>query len=476
MEVKSYILSVVISLLFCFNAFSDDNPQIITRIEIPSLMTAARKLSPLLENISPGSSSIVAVWISALAFNPALRDFDIMSPIQLIAYSLPSNERPYVEWCLVLAKKKDAICHVGQNKNRKVYVKELKEKVVLGYSEKLINGITDIPEPPIADSDLRIVTSPHSYLTTCKNSASELKGSIVSQFLHDTGKNSVDIDFLKVLQIKINYLEKILSQCSEIRLDVYLQNDRIKIISNISPLPDSGMNDFIKAQNISNQPDIQHDVVTGKPVSGVGNIILTDAAKNGILSIFKDTAIETSDNYSGEFTNILSELLDCYSGDFGFYSDVFGINSVSYIRMHCDRDKIAKLNKMFSELYSENPRGRIENLIYQLKFKDIKEIPFLKIFCKLNNNEIELLQGDIDYKNAEKIFSEYAFLGKNNFSFNNTSLLIVSYQPEKDITKSAEDMGEESLISTVSFNESTISASTEITEKKIKDIVQLYLK
>lgn len=475
MKVKSCILLLVISLLFCSNIFPGENPQIITRIEIPSLMTSARKLSPLLENISPGSSSIVAVWISALAFNPVLKDFDITSPIQLIAYSSISNEKPNVEWCLVLNKKKDGISPIIQNKKLKIYIKELKEKAVLGYSEKLVNSIAGIPEFAAADtdSDLTIVTSPHKYLTTCKDYVAELKGNIISQFLDNTGKKPADINFLKVLQVKINYLEKILKQCSEIRFDVYLQNDRIKLISNIKPLPDSGMNDFIKAQNILNQPNIQKDVIAGKPLSGIGNIILTDAAKNGILSIFKDIAIETSDNYYNDFTNILSELLDCYSGEFSFYSDISMTDSVLYMRMHCNKDKIANLNKMFSEMYSENMN--IEKLIYQLKFKDIKDIPFLRIFCKLSNDEIELLQGNVDYENAEKIFSEYAFLGKNNFSFNNTSLLIVSYQPEKDIKKSVENV-KESLISTVSFNGSTISTSTEITEKKLKNIVQLYLK
>ncbi len=451
----------VFVFIFSSNVYSADKFELLVEIRIQSLMTSAQNLTLLSENIIPGTSGAIGVAVASLAFDPKLAGFDLTSPIQLLGFGSKTAEPKELQWCIAMSpKNKDNSVTQIQDKKRTLFVKGIGERSVLSYNKGLLASIAELPsaEDVKDEYDVKAVFYPRKFIDYFPEGLSSIKKEITDMVVKKSGRGEEDLNNIKIFSIKMNELEKAVSQFVKTDININFQKDKLSINSEFFPIEGSSAETFIKAQTKKVADSNACDTGTGALIS-YGRIDLTEQLKNEILVMLKEILIETTEDYNPEITDFFSELAKGFSGDFRFRMDSFDSGSVSFLETSVSKGKCQNLKDFISasKKFKEVKKG-----IYSFSPENADKEKY-NSFINLNEKCSRIVYGKTSISPVEKLITGGISTSPEKKADADISIYAFSNDDKN---------GRKALVSSgFIFNEKTLTINMEIFEECIRKAV-----
>ncbi|OGV52021.1 MAG: hypothetical protein A2017_05625 [Lentisphaerae bacterium GWF2_44_16] len=370
---------------------------------LDSLMGLTEDAGRLAERVSPGSSLLLVMGLTAFTFDSKYKDFDLTAPISLYLYSVEGdNKESTEEWCAVFKKKGTTLPKSIKYGNETAFLKEINGNAVFSFSKKLIDSISSLPECKDEKKQLFISLSVAEYLKCCKSTFPELKKELMKSLLNSRSvPENTDISSLKSLQVKLDYAEAALRQIERLDISLSFTQDGISMKMSLAPSKNSALEKFISVQH-------SHDkklapLFSEKMITASGSLAVTEEMKNALIAMIKDIALETADDERRmEYSELLSFAVKNSSGSFSYYSDIDGGLPLSYFKLFCgnpqSRDFMKRVSK-YADMKTENSG------LYKLySFKAMGKP--MSLFSYIEDRDIVFLNGSIENKDAMGLIDE----------------------------------------------------------------------
>lgn len=420
---KMFSFAVVFILSFSLLG-AEKAPLLVGRMDVPSLMSVTEDLSRISETVSPGSSLMLVMGLTALSFDPKMKDFDLASNISLYLYLFEKDKSQVVSWAVAFNKKTAG--PLGKNDfGKNLFCKEFGDRAVLADSKELLDKLTEIPAPVAAASDddeetgISLYFKPEIYLKNCGTDYLNVKNDFLSQFSMKYQKaGESGLMRSKATRVRLEYIEKFLSQISELKTNIRIKKDGVVFKLNLIPTADSQFNAFVKKQN-GVKPELI-PFAKDKNFVASGSFILTDVIRKSASDMFRDIAFEIADDEkSNGYNEIVDAIAKNSSGNFSLFVDTAKEKSWSdaVIKLPASKDGMKKLTDIFNKKYSSMKTGT--DRFYKISDLVFGENKSLKTFCMLNDSDMLVYEGESDpagavkiiddgFKNTEPVGDEYA--------------------------------------------------------------------
>lgn len=370
---------------------------------LDSLMGLTEDAGRLAERVSPGSSLMLVMGLTALTFDNKYKDFDLTAPISLYLYSVEGdNKTSTEEWCAVFRKKGASLPKSINYGNETAFIKEIKGDAVFSFSKKLIDAISTLPEYKKEKNQLVVSLSVAEYLKCCKSTLPELKKDLMKSLLNSRSvPENTDVSSLKSLQIKLDYAEAALRQVERIDISLSFTQDGISMKIFLKAERDSALEKFVAGQ-YSHEKKIA-PLFSEKMITASGSIFVTEEMRNALIAMINDIALEMAeDEKKMEHSELLSQAVKNSSGRFSYYSDLNGVFPVSYFKLFCVNEQVKDFAGRISK-FADMKTGdsRLYNL-YSFKAKGEK----INLFSYIGEQDITFLNGSIETKDALDMINE----------------------------------------------------------------------
>ncbi|OGV37904.1 MAG: hypothetical protein A2020_10025 [Lentisphaerae bacterium GWF2_45_14] len=397
-------LFAVLAIAICLPTVRAEEPVLLGRLEMPSMMGILNNACPFMERLSPGSSAKLILGATALAFTPDLKDFDITMPAALYMYAANSGKTLDSTPVLVLTKKAEKLPPVMQITNQKVYIKVLGDKALICESKEIIDSINQLPVPDkTAENQISLSFRPAEYLKRYPRDFQEIKREITKK-IAAAGKRRLDVNGIKILNLKIAYAEKFLKQIDTISLTISAEKEKICLELTFEPTKGSTFAEFIgKQKNIAKNSATSP--VKAKLISAAGRFEITESLRKSLSDIAEDIAIEEADDESDiKYVSSLQLIFKTFDGAFSFYMDNTpsekGIFTLSSLGL---KDKNAAAEVLESLAKSSK---KINAATYALSSFLISADTESKLICSVDGNTAKIISGPLQEKDAIEKLSE----------------------------------------------------------------------
>ena len=396
-------ISRIFILFFISVNLCASEAKLLGNARLDSLMGLTEDVGRLAERVSPGSSLMLVMGLTALTFDNKYKNFDLTAPISLYLYSVEGdNKESTEEWCVVFKKKGETLAKSINYGNETAFVREINGSAVFSFSKKLIDSISSLPECKDEKKQLFISLSVAEYLKCCKSTFPELKKELMKSLLNSRSvPENTDISSLKSFQIKLDYAEAALRQVERLNISLSFTQDGISMKLLLKPSKNSALEKFVSVQH-------SHDkkiapLFNEKMITASGSLAVTEEMRNGLMSMIKDIALETAeDERRMEYSELLSFAVKNSSGNFSYYSDLEGGLPLFYFKLFCAKpqlgDFMTRVSK-YADMKTENSR------LYKLySFKAMGKP--MSLFSYTGDNDIVFLNGGIGTKDAMTLINE----------------------------------------------------------------------
>lgn len=396
-------IKILAAFLICANALAAE-PKLLGHAELSSLMNLTENLSKLAEKVSPGSSAMLVLGATALAFNPEFKDFEVTAPIDFYLYSLPGKDKNSMEWIIAPKKKGGGLPASVKIGGQKAFVKEFGDIAALSPSKKLLDSLSKLPES-LSGKDKKIIEislNPSIAMKECRQEIFELRRKIVKKNSKKDKNGKVDLAQLKSLQLKLDYLEKLLAQIAKLRIGISF-NDKASLLSvSIAPEKNSALETFIQKQNMSkgNLPPFYTD----KNATASTNLVLTKEFRKSATSIVEEIAIEQcEDEEKLRYLDLISVMSQNVEGKSSFYMNLKKGAPCARLDLFADKASMEKINKSAAEI--DNIKTKVKNL-YKLSEYKIPEAGKGTVYCFLAEKGASFASGKFTPEEAKNLISQ----------------------------------------------------------------------
>lgn len=418
--------SALFLLIFCIFSAPATEPTLIGTAEMPSMTGFLNSTAPFMEKLSPGLSAKLLLGMTALAFAPDLKDVDITQPIALYIYAMPSVKTPEPATVIVVAKKADQIPAQMQITGQQLYTKTFGNKVMLSESKNILDAISTLPEPmKIEDNQVKVFVRPADFIKNFPEDFQEFRREIVKQ-IASSGKRRLDVNGIKVLNLKLAYIEKAIEQMDSISLTISPDKEIINIDLAIKAKKDSELDQFITAQEKLTVLDPGYPP-ENKLISASGYVKMTEPFRKTLSDMAEGIAVEEADDESQmKYVSTLQLLLKTFQGTFSFYMDNLPSQNnkrftLTTLEMENEKAAAAILKSL-----SETSK-KIDDKTYSMTSIFIGPQTESKLIAFVDGKNIKILSGPLSDKEAseqfavrypliptESIVSCRALIGKDN--------------------------------------------------------------
>ncbi len=389
------------TVFFICSNMSAAQPKLIGSLELTSFMGLVQNLSPLAEKIYPGSSVKLVFGLTALTLNPEFNGLDFTSPISARLYAFGEKENPSLEWMLVFKKKgkdlPEKINIAGEN----AIVKGIGEMAAVGKSKKFLDSFSSLSIPENSDgSDFKLKINVAEYMRLFRKDFFAFRKSAVKFLAPDRLETKEGMESYKEAQVKLDYLEKVLAQISDLDLGISIKPGGISIDNKIKAEKDSALEKFVIQQKNCHKklPPLLED----KLVAGSSSIALTKPLRESIVSLVEEIAAEKcEDEEKLKYLEPLSALIKNMSGEASYFADI-NKSGLPYSCLQIDIESALKKNVERS--LAAFPATNIgAQKIYKLSSDKISDTAFSNFLCVPNKSGMALLNGPISEKEAMTI-------------------------------------------------------------------------
>ena len=270
-------ISFLLALLFTVpgRLHAEENYTVIAEATIPGLIESAQSISRFSDQVSPGSSLILAGGVIALSFQ--LHDIILSSDLRILLYADSSgkNPAPLIAFIANPAGSKTT-SKIKFNKFN-FPSKKIGDKIFIAENSNLLNAIKALPPELKTDKDLIIKIYPEKYITLCKGTIPAFQAKMEQEF--SKGRKPKKIKQSKDLK----NLESLINQYETVTIKFEADSELMDLNLSILPKPSSVMAETL--QNI-NGPLSQKDIIDlSKKVAKSQNALITDEIVNALSFI-----------------------------------------------------------------------------------------------------------------------------------------------------------------------------------------------
>ena len=385
-------------LALCMSAVRSEEPLLLGRVEMPSLTGFLSSASPFMEKISQGSSAKLILGATALAFAPDYKDFDVTQPLAVYIYAGPSekNNEPYS--VIVVSKKSEKLPPKMQITGQQLYTKTFGDKVMLSESQEILNSITAIPEPlKTADNQISASFHPAEYIKKFPQDFQDIRHEIVKG-IASSGKRRLDVNGIKILNLKLAYAEKAIQQMETISLTISADKEIMNISLSFKAEDGSAFAEFIEAQKKSDAPC--PSPASAKLISAAGRIEMTEALRNTLSEIAEGIAVEEADDESQmKYVSTLQLLFKTFEGSFSFYMDNLPSRNNARFTLTTLTMQDKKAASAILESLTQTSK-QIDGNTYSLASVLTGPRTESKLICSVDDNKVKMLSGPLSEKEA----------------------------------------------------------------------------
>lgn len=464
----SKIFSFVVVFTLSFSLFSAEKaPVLIGRMDLPSMMSVTEDVSRLAETVSPGSSFLLVMGLTALSFDPKMKDFDMSSNIGLYLYIFEKNNVPAVEWCAAFNKKEQG--PLGKNDfGKNLFCKDFGDRAALADSKELLDKLTGLPPLPASASDddeepgITLNLKPELYMKNCGSDYLNLKNDFLSQLsLKYSKTGDAGLMRSKMTRVRIEYIEKILSQIAELNLRIRIKKDGIVFNMKLIPSADSQFKAFIEKQK--GVKPVLPPFPKDKTFVVSGSFALTDSLRKSISDMFRDIAFEVAeDEKNNGYAEIVDTIVKSASGSFSLFMDIAKDKTWAdaAMKFQSSKEGVKKLNDIFAKKYSSMKTDL--NGFYRISELNFAENKTLKTLCWLNDSDILVYEGEAAPAVSQKVLED---------GFKNTEAVGDEYSGSFFVLKSSAAPGERSDEVTAAFKDNSAALRIYLTAATVKGFI-----
>ena len=386
------------TLILCINSIRAKEPQLLGRVEMPSLTGFLNNVSPFMEKLSPGSSAKLILGATALAFAPDFKDFDVTQPLALYIYAGQSEKKTEPYTVIVVSKKTEKLPARMQITGQQLYTKTFGDKVMLSESQEILNSIPALPAP-LKTNDNQISASfhPAEYIKRFPQDFQEIRREIVKQ-IASAGKRRLDVNGIKILNLKLAYAEKAIQQLETISLTISADKEIVNIALSFKAENDSAFTEFIAAQKKSETPC--PSPASSKLISAAGRIEMTEPLRKILSEIAEGIAVEEADDESDmKYVSTLQLLFKTFEGSLSFYMDNVPSRNDARFSLTTLTMQDSKAAAAVLESLSKTSK-QIDGNTYSLTSVFIGPQTESKLICSVDKNKVIMLSGPLSDKEA----------------------------------------------------------------------------
>ena len=391
------------TLTFCIFSIRASEPILLGRAEMPSLTAFLNSAAPFMEKLSPGLSAKLLLGATALAFAPDFKDFDITEHAALYIYAMPSAKNKEPLSVIVLSKKADQLPAQMQITGQQLFTKASGGKIMLSESKEILDALTKLPEEmKLEDNQIKVSFLPAEYIKHFPQDFQELRRELVKG-IASAGKRRLDVNGVKVLNLKLAYAEKAIEQIESISLTLSADKEIIHMDISFSAQKGSAFEQFITAQK--NSVSLYKEPRENKLISAAGHIEMTEPLRKTLSEIADGIAVEEADDESQmKYVSTLQLLFKTFNGSFSFYMDTLPSQdnkrfTVTTLKMQ-DEKAAAAILKSLSETSK-----KIDNGTYSMTSVLIGPQTESKIICAVDGQDVKILSGSLSEKEASEQFA-----------------------------------------------------------------------
>lgn len=400
---KCLVLAPLVLLSVCAQA--QEGFTLAGRLDVPSIMKLCEKAGKLADKAEPGSSGKIVLATVGVTMNPQLADFDLSMPFSLLVYSDASQGKGAEPWsvCAIVAKKRKKVPQMVKFGSFELHVADFGERAALCASKSLAERLKTEPESPSGmakGTDLSLWLNVPLVVKEAQAS-SLLMASLYVPDAQGEPPGEAALDRLKTAKIRLQYLDKLLNQFSELSLSASLFDEKAQVDLLVKPQSGSGFEAFIAAQRPSAKlPD--NFVPQGFDTVGLVRINPGTELKSQISAMFKECAIETSsdERRAAAYAGILEAAFEAATGEAAACVKTgAGAESSKFI-LKCAPESMAKMEEALQK--SPDMRTEIPGLWLLNSWDSGK----LRLYCVLRKGEdcgVAFLFGKEEPAEAQRI-------------------------------------------------------------------------
>ncbi len=408
---KTSFLKIFILLTFCFSLYAG-KIESLGVMQIPSLMNLSGDLSKLMENVSPGSSGMLALGVTALTFNPKFKNIDLVGPIKIFLFAIRKEKKPVkLEWCVVFRKKGDNLPERIDGGKTPVLARVIDNMAVLSNSRELLDTLEKIPQVPEVpkNADLVVNLDFAKYLNEFPDHFYTLRQEMVRKLAEKSSrKDRANLKTLKSLQIKLDYLEKALAQVGKLNMALSIKPDFLNIDIKMLPLAGSELELFLKMQKKIDAPFPK--LFCRHVITGAARIKPMPELQAVLGEMIEEIALESVEKESDmRYAKLLRELVKNANGRANFYLEEQNGYPMSYLQVFTRQGS----HKAFDKMLEQYPKVSEVNLpVYKLLTVKLKNDKDLDLFATVAPDRAILVNGMLAGKDVAKALREASGKGE----------------------------------------------------------------
>lgn len=261
--VKTLLFSLIIT--FSSYTFAAERFLVYGNASIPDLNKSLQSASKFSEGVLPGSNMLIAGAMIAINFNSKFKALDMNSKFRVQGYvdNENQNSMPFIGVMVDKRGRGKPKKKVKLSKRLKLYTKVLGDQVLLSQSKALFKSTPSFKSITSGDADLTVEVYPESYIKNSPENLAFLKNKLMKELSNNKYATSL---------IKDNVLEKLLTQCSKLKVDLDIKPKQIEIQMEIDPSDGSKLLDLTKSH--------KGGKITWKDIDS----IIKEATKGGTLN------------------------------------------------------------------------------------------------------------------------------------------------------------------------------------------------
>ncbi len=274
-------------LLYTNRVHAEDHYVIIAEATIPALTESAQSISKFSDQVSQGSSILLAGGIIALSFQ--LNDVIISSELRILLYADSSGKNPAPLIAFIANPSGSKTPSRIKFNKFKFPSKKIGNKLFIAENASLLNAITTIPPELKTDSAVLVKLYPEKYFTDCKGTVAAFTAKIEQEF--SKGRKKKEEQPSKDMKT----IESLLKQCQTISLTLDAASDVMALDLSILPKPETAMAKTL--QTVQGKLSEQDIVNLSEKMTNSQDFIITNEIKNA-LSFLLSRIFENSDTDS----------------------------------------------------------------------------------------------------------------------------------------------------------------------------------
>jgi hypothetical protein len=419
-------LRILAALMICSSAIAAE-PKLIGRGELLSLMNLTEQLGNLAEKVSPGSSAMLVLGATALAFNPEYRDFEVTAPIDFYLYSVPEGSKNGIEWIIAPKKKGGGMPATVKVAGQQSYVKEFGDVAAISSSKALLDSLSKLPEKTEKKDQkiIEISLYPSIAMKECREKIFELRRKIVKSNVNKDKNGKVDLAELKSLQIKLDFLEKALAQIAELKIGISLNKEASLISLNIVPEKGSALETFILAQN--KVKGKLPPFYANKNATGSTNLELTADFRKSAASFVEEMAIEQCEDESKlKYLDLVSAIAQNVEGKSSYYANLQNGIPCARLDLFANKEAMEKIKKSAAGI--DNIETNVKD-IYKLSEYKIPEFGKGTVYCFLTEKGASIASGKFTPEEAKAMIMQKEEREKPTAKHENCAMVFKEKEP-----------------------------------------------